>query len=366
MPPATPSLDREATLEVHPEAHSEVRHRPAHAIDAAPRTRGATGVKGVLLPVAVVLAIGTIFVTVYLAAFHAPRPRHLPVAAVGTDQQVLQVEAGLDAGLPGGFSVTMYPSEAEARQAVEHREVYAAYLAPGTPGAVGRNPKLLYAGANGPSVTGTVTGAFGAVAKAGGHQLTQQDIVPSSSGDTRGMSVFYAAFGLILAGYLFGMMTYQIAPRLQFRWRMVSVASFGVLGGAIIGLLSGSTGFGALPGSFYGIAGITAMMAAAAGLATMVFMRLVGSAGLSLASVVLLTLGNSTSGGVMPPQYLPDWLRPLSEILPVGVGVRAIQGASYFHNDGLTRGIAVLAGWIVACAAILYARDVLARRQTAA
>ncbi|MGW7002993.1 ABC transporter permease [Streptomyces sp. NPDC054933] len=359
---APTSPDREAAPDVHP----EVRRRHAHAVDAAPRQRGAAGLKGVLLPVAVVLAIGTIFVSVYLAAFHAPKPHRLPVAAVGTAQQVLRVEAGLDAGLPGGFSVTMYPSEAEARHAVEHREVYAAYIASGNPGAAGRNPKLLYAGANGPSVTGTVTGAFAAVAKAGGGPLVQQDVVPSSSGDTRGMSVFYAAFGLILAGYLFGMMTYQMAPRLQFRWRMVSVASFGVLGGAIIGLLSGSSGFGALPGSFISVAGITSMMAAAAGLATMVFMRLIGSAGLSLASVVLLTLGNSTSGGVMPPQYLPEWLRPLSGILPVGVGVRAVQGASYFHNEGLTRGIAVLAVWIVACAAILYARDVLTDRRTAA
>ncbi|MFF0630582.1 ABC transporter permease [Streptomyces sp. NPDC004296] len=296
------------------------------------QTRG-DSLKGVLLPVAVVLAIGTIFVSVYLAAFHAPKPHRLPVAAVGTDQQVLRVEAGLEAGLPGGFSVTMYPSEAEARHAIEHRNVYAAYIAPGSPGAAGRNPKLLYAGANGPSATGTVTGALAAVAKASGRPLVQQDVVPSSSGDTRGMSVFYAAFGLILAGYLFGMMTYQMAPRLQFRWRMVSVASFGVLGGAIIGLLSGSSGFAAL---------------------------------LRLASVVLLTLGNSTSGGVMPPQFLPGWLRPLSGILPVGVGVRAVQGASYFHNEGLTRGIAVLAVWIVVCAAILYARDVLTDRRTAA
>ncbi|MFJ7949680.1 ABC transporter permease [Streptomyces sp. NPDC096354] len=335
-------------------------------MDTAPARGRAAGVKGVLLPVGIVLTIGTIFVSVYLAAFHSPRPHVLPVAAVGTNQQVRQVEAGLEAGLPGEFSVTMYPSEAEARDAVGHRQVYAAYIAPVGRAGTGHNPKLLYAGANGPAVTGTVTGAFGAVAEADGRQLAQQDVVPSSSGDTRGMSVFYTAFGLILAGYLFGVMTYQIAPRLQFRLRMLSVASFGVLGGAVIALLSGSTGFGALPGSFLGVAGIAALMAAAAGLATMVFMRLFGPAGLSLAAVVLLTFGNSTSGGAMPAQYLPGWLHPLSTILPVGVGVRAIQGASYFHDDGLAGGIAVLTVWIVVCAAVLYARDALAKPRVAA
>ncbi|WP_326442814.1 ABC transporter permease [Streptomyces sp. H27-D2] len=321
-------------------------------MDSAPPQHGAAGVKGVLLPVIIVLVIGTIFVSVYLAAFHAPRPHRLPVAAVGSSQQIHNAGSGLDAGLSGGFDVKRYASEGEARHALEHREVYAAYIGSGD------TPKLLYAGANGPSVTGTVTEAFGAVAKAEGHSLAQRDVAPTSAGDTRGMSVFYAAFGLVLAGYLFGMMTYQMAPRLQFRRRMVSLASFGVFGGLIIALIAGDTGFGALPGSFLTVAGLTAMMAAAAGGATMVFMRLFGMAGLSLASVVLLTLGNSTSGGFLPAQYLPGWLRPLSEILPVGVGVRAVQGASYFHNDGLVRGLVVLAAWIIGCAAILYAKDV--------
>lgn len=347
------------------EVRTGARRHPAHAVDNAPQQPGATGVKGVLLPVAIALTIGTIFVTVYLAAFHAPRPHRLPVAAVGRARQVLQVKAGIGAVLPGEFSVTRYPSEAQARQAIEHRTVYAAYISPGGPGGAGRNPRLLYAGANGPAVTGTVTGTFDALAKNSGHSMTREDVVPASNGDTRGMSVFYAAFGLVLAGYLFGMTTYQIAPRMQFRRRMLSVAAFGVLGGAIIALLSGDIGFAALHGSFLVIAGVTAMMAAAASLATMAFVRLVKSAGLSLASVVLLTLGNSTSGGIMPVQYLPEALRPLSEILPVGVGVRAIQGAAYFHDDGLTRGVAVLAVWILACAAIIYARDITAERPAA-
>ncbi|MBT2384330.1 ABC transporter permease [Streptomyces sp. ISL-11] len=312
------------------------------------------------MPVAVVLAIGTIFVSVYLAAFHAPRPHDLPVAVVGTQQETHRIEEGLESALSGGFDVRPYADEAAAREAVEHRRVYGAYLT--GHGA----PKLLFAGANGPSVTGTLTGAFGPVAGAGGHRLAQEDVLPASTGDTRGLSIFYAAFGLVLAGYLFGMMTYQAAPALRFRQRMASLALFGVLGGVIVALLAGDTGFGALPGSFVGIAGMTALMAMAAGGATMVFIRWGGAAGAGLASVVLLTLGNSTSGGVMPAPYLPGWLHPLSDVLPVGAGVRAIQGLAYFHHDGLGRGIAVLAAWIVACAGLLYVRDAARRTPAAA
>ncbi|CAM5627185.1 hypothetical protein ACWD5B_36600 [Streptomyces tanashiensis] len=76
-----------------------------------------------------------------------------------------------------------------------------------------------------------------------------------------------------------------------------------------------------------------------------------------LASVVLPVFGNATSGGTLPTAYLPDWLHPLSEILPVGVGVRALQGLSHFDNDGLATGIAVHTAWTLAAAAALYWRD---------
>lgn len=343
---------------VEPPRHAQHHH----AMDAAPAPQGATGAKGVLLPVAIVLVIGSIFVSVFLAAFHAPRPHDLPVAAVGTTRQFEQVAGGLELGLPGGFEVKRYAGEDSARRALQDRKVYAAYVT-----GSGKSSQLLYAGANGPSVTSTVTGAFTAVAKAGGDRLTVRDVVPASAGDTRGMSVFYAGFGVVLAGFLFGMMTYQMAPRLEYRWRLASLATFSVLAGVVVATMAGSLGFSALPGSFLGIAGVITLMAAAVGSATMAFMRLFGPAGMSLAAVVLLTFGNSTSGGTLPTAYLPAWLHPLSEILPVGVGVRAVQGLSHFNNDGLTAGSVTLVAWIVVASAIIFWRDARgARRQAAA
>ncbi|MEU3501283.1 ABC transporter permease [Streptomyces hundungensis] len=342
MPPPTPLHHADALSATH------------MAIpDPAPEPHPRSGMKGVLLPVAVVLAIGTIFVSVYLAAFHAPRPHDLPVAVVGTTADAHRVEAGLERAISGGFDVRTYGDEAAARQAVEHREVYAAYL----PSRGQQGGKLLYAGANGPSVTGTLTAAFAQAAAPESPPPVAQDILAASAGDTRGLSVFYAAFGLVLAGYLFGMMTYQAAPALRFRQRIASLTLFGALGGIIVALLAGATGFSALPGSFVGTAAVTALMAMAAGGATMTIVKWTGSAGAAIASVILLIFGNATSGGVMPPFYLPDWLHPLSGVLPVGAGVRALQGMSYFHDDGLWSGLAVLAAWIIACVGLLYLRD---------
>lgn len=295
------------------------------------------------------LVIGSLFVSVFLAAFHAPQPHHLPVAVVGTGAEADRIADGLERGMPGGFEVRGYPDEDSARQAVQERTVYAAYVR-----GDGASSELLYAGANGPSVTTTVVSAFSQVAQASGHRLDEQDIAPAPAGDSRSMSVFYAGFGVVLAGFLFGMMTYQMAPRLPYRRRMASLGAFSVLGGVAVALITGSLGFDALPGSFLGIAGIVALMAAAVGGTTMAFMRLFGKAGMSLASVVLLILGNATSGGTLPPAYLPEWLQPLSDVLPVGVGVRALQGLSHFDNDGLLVGVLILAAWTAATTAALY------------
>ncbi|WP_244204424.1 ABC transporter permease [Streptomyces africanus] len=345
-----------------PATSAEPRHaNHHHAMDTAPAPQGATGVKGVVLPVVIVLVIGSIFVSVFLAAFHSPRPHDLPVAVVGTTQRLERITGGLELGLPGGFEVKRYPDESAARQALQDREVYAAYVT-----GTGSTAELLYAGANGPSVTSTVTGAFSGVAKANDDRLTVRDVVPASAGDTRGMSVFYAGFGVVLAGFLFGMMTYQMAPRLEYRWRLASLASFSALAGVLVAVIAGSLGFSALPGPFLGIAGIIALMAAAVGSATMAFLRVFGRAGMSLAAVVLFTFGNSTSGGTLPTAYLPDWLHPFSEILPVGVGVRAVQGLSHFDNDGLTAGVVVLMTWILVATAVLFWRDARGAGRTAA
>ena len=52
-------------------------------------------------------------------------------------------------------------------------------------------------------------------------------------------------------------------------------------------------------------------------------------------------------------------------MIPVGVGVRAIQDLSHFDNDGLVQGIAILAGWTVLCTGLVFWRDIPARRPTA-
>lgn len=46
--------------------------------------------------------------------------------------------------------------------------------------------------------------------------------------------------------------------------------------------------------------------------------------------------------------------------LPAGVGVRALDGITYFHHDGPTTGVVVLSTWIALCVAGLFLLDRIA------
>ncbi|MGW6461266.1 ABC transporter permease [Streptomyces sp. NPDC055078] len=332
-----------------PQAPTE--QAPAVARDNArrgvlPPSRSAAGLTPILLPVAVAVAIGAIFISVYLAAFHAPVPRDLPVAVVGTTAQAAAVTERLPGSPADAFRVERSPDEAGARSAVEHGEVFAAYLPADPHGPAGGGPRLLYAGAHGPSVTTLLLQSFGEVARAGGEELRPLDVVPPSPQDTRGLVVFYTTFGLVLAGYLYGIMTYQLAPGVTMGRRMASLAAFSGVGGIAVAAIVAA--YDALPAPFPGVAGLVALVALAVGSSTMLLVRGLGVIGSSIAAVLFMTVGNATSGGSLPTEFLPGWLEPFSAALPVGVGVRAVNGLAYFHGEGVAGGVAILTAWALA------------------
>lgn len=121
--------------------------------------------------------------------------------------------------------------------------------------------------------------------------------------------------------------------------------------------------FGALPAPFATTAVVVGLLALAVGGTTTALLKVSGPAGTFAAAVALLVFGNATSTGILPAQYLPDWLEPMTGILPVGVAVRALRGAAYFHNDGVASGVLVLAAWAFGAALLFAAGELVQRRR---
>ena len=75
-----------------------------------------------------------------------------------------------------------------------------------------------------------------------------------------------------------------------------------------------------------------------------------------------MILGNATSTGNLPAEYLPPWLQPLAGVLPPGVAVRALRGAAYFGDDGVVRAWWVLGLWTVVPLLLIALLDAAGRR----
>lgn len=309
--------------------------------------------KAMLVPVITALAIGTVFVAVYLAAFHAPSARHQPLGIAASDKVAARTELALNNAAPSGYTFYRYPDAEAARHAVTHDEVPAVLVADK------HGTRLLVAGAQGPS---TVSSVVAAVAEGAGRTLPVQDVRPLAAGDSRGLSVFYASFGVVLAGFLFAVSSYQIAPRLRLAARVLSMLVFATASGVTVALIA-HTAFGALPTSFAVVTLLVGLLAWASAAVAGVLLRLFGPIGMPVASVVLLILGNATSGGILPSTFLPAWLSPLASVMPPAAAVRGLRGASYFHDAHLTGAVLILVAWSVGCLMVQYAVDRSATRR---
>jgi hypothetical protein len=141
------------------------------------------------------------------------------------------------------------------------------------------------------------------------------------------------------------------------RWRALAVvAGFSALSGlALTALLRAMD---ALPGPYLAVAGVAALVVAAVALTAAGLFRVLGPAGLALAAVLFVVVGNPGSGNATAPELLPGFWRVAGQLLPPGAGGQALRDVAYFDGHALLAPALVLAAW-----ALLGATLVLAGRR---
>jgi hypothetical protein len=106
------------------------------------------------------------------------------------------------------------------------------------------------------------------------------------------------------------------------------------------------------------------LLAAAAAFTTKLLGTYLGPVGVPVATLLLLTVGNSTSGATIGPDLLPFAARAVSALLPPGAAVRAVTDLSYFHGAQAVQPLATLALWALIAAVLVSLRPHLRRRRT--
>ena len=305
-------------------------------------------VAGLLLLVTLLGLIGT--------AIRDPKPHDIAVGLVGPAPATAQVSGAFAQNAPGTFAFTTYSSEADARAAIDSRDIDGALLV--GPGA----PKLIVAGAAGDTSVGVMTAAFTAVFQQQGAQLQVETVHPYASGDAHGLILFFVVVAVIISTLVSQVALYTLAAHAGAGQRIAVSALFAVLAGltamGVAEWISG--GFG---GDVWTATGIVMLASAAAGTVVSGFARLLGRPGIALAVLVVVLLDLVSSGGPGGSQILPDFYRSLSPWMAAPQLFSALRGALYFNDAALTYPLIVLSAWLVAGLVLIGAGGLVTRRR---
>ncbi len=144
-------------------------------------------------PIAVGLVLLLVLIGILGTAIRDPRPHDIPVGLVAPVPVAQQLSGGLDKAAPGAFALTRFTDEAEARRAIDRRDVVAALV------VTDAGPKLLIAGAAGEAVTGAVTAAFTGAFQSQGTKLAIELVHPFPVGDPHGIVLFFLVLATLVA-----------------------------------------------------------------------------------------------------------------------------------------------------------------------
>jgi hypothetical protein len=293
---------------------------------------------GLVVLLTILLLLGT--------AIRDPRPHDIPIGIAAPPPVAQQLTAAFGQNAPGAFAFTTYPSEAEARTAVDGRSVVASLIV--GPGG----PTLVVAQAAGDAVTGAVTAALTAAFQAQGQQLTVQTVHPLAAGDSHGIVLFFLVLATLISSVAAGALTLFGMPGAS-RPTRVGVLALAAISISIVGPATATWLTNGYGDGIWAAMAILSLASFAVGATIAAFARWLGAQGAALGVVGVVLLGLVSSGGPLGRAFLPDAYRAIAPWLPVEPTIEALKGVLFFGGAGIGTSLIVLTSWAVAAVVVL-------------
>lgn len=306
-----------------------------------------------LAPVVLVIVLSAaagLFAGSYTAAMANPTPHSIPTAAVGdhgSRHRVAAFARGLEKALQATVELHEYRTYARARDAVERQEVFAVLV--GREDAV----RVDVSGAAGASVARVFRKAAPQVGKQAGVRVRVRDIKPMQSGDPRGLAIFYISLASVIIGFIGAVQLSVHAKSLNPLERIAFTAAYALLGGfavyAVVDWLLGVLQM-PFPQSWW-IASFTMFTS---GMVFTMFNTILGRWAILPTWVLMVMIGNPSSGGSVSWPLLPSPLGEIGRLLPPGASVNAQHTAVYFAHHQHAFPYLVLAGWAMVATTVFW------------
>lgn len=302
-------------------------------------------------PPAAAILVVPLVVALVLTLFAWPAaklaPRDLPVGVAGPAAGTGPIEERLSAR-EGAFDLHRYGGEAAAREAIDDREVYGAFVA--TPAG----PKVLTASAASQAVAQQLTHAADEVG------APVEDVVQAGP---QAPALASSVLPLVIAGLLVGVVAALASSRGLGRAGLV-VAGSVLTGLAATALVQGW--LDVVGGDWVANAGVLSLTVGAIGATLAGLYAVAGRAGLAIGALTMIFVGNPFSGVGSAPELLPEPAGAIGQLLPPGAGGNLLRSTGFFDGAGGAGHLAVLAVWAAAGLALLLAAELRAKRSAPA
>jgi hypothetical protein len=289
----------------------------------------------------IVAALAGLFVGAYSWAMANPVPHRIPVAVTGESPKGEQFVNALEKALGTSLVLHRYPSLGKARAAVDAQRDFAIFQLHPT------GVEVDVASAAGASVARVLSQSAPQVGKALGAPVQVKDIKPLPATDPQGLAIFYVSLGSTILGFVGAIQLGLHAKALNPAERIAFTAGYAMLGGlSICAMIDFVLHVLRLP--FTESWAISAFTMFTSGMIFTAFHTFFGRWALLPTWLLLVVLGNPSSGGAVAWPLLPPVLGFLGRFLPPGASVSAQRNAIYFHQNQHLEPYVVLAAWCLA------------------
>jgi hypothetical protein len=186
-------------------------------------------------------------------------------------------------------------------------------------------------------------------AKQAGVKLQVKEINTFPSQDPEGVVPGIALFVLLLAGYLGSTFAMQRTKTASAHHRVLALLGHAVVAALVIDLLAGPI-LGAYPNvgsNFWKLWPEFALVCFAVALLAATLQSLIGTMGTLVAIILIVFIGNPSTGGGNGVAFLPPFWQSIGVVLPPRNGLYVIRNTLYFHGNSITQPIIVLAIYVL-------------------
>jgi predicted RNA-binding Zn ribbon-like protein len=292
----------------------------------------------IIVPLAVALVL-----TLFAWPNARLEPRDLPIGVAGAPAAAEAVEQRL-AAREGAFDIHRYSDEAAARRAIEDREVYGAFV------VTRAGAEVLVATAASPAVAQMLTHAASGGGATGAGAVPVRDVVAASPA---GGALASSVLPLVIAGLLTGAAAATLASG------ALACAGLVVAGSILAGVVATAivhSWLDVVQGSWAANAAVLSLTVLAIASVVAGLEALLGKAGLAVAALTMILIGNPFSGVGTAPEMLPEPAGAIGQLLPPGAGGNLLRSTGFFDGAAAGEHVTVLVVWVlVGLAALLVA-----------